>query len=100
MFARPSREGQTLYAADAGELACSYRAEAVAMLGAVNALSATAPRAIVLLTDSQGLLSALARGPFAANGRIEVAIWVALSRLVASGFRCLLAFVFAHCGFE
>ena len=92
-------EGQTLYAADAGELACSYRAEAVAMLGAVNALSATAPRAIILLTDSQGLLSALARGPFAANGRIEVAIWVALSRLVASGFRCLLAFVFAHCDF-
>ena len=92
-------EGVTLAAIDCGPLACSYRAEAVALLATLDALNSQPPAASVLVTDSQGLLAALSRGPFAARGRIEVQIWASLLRLSAVGHRFLLAFVFSHCDF-
>ena len=84
----------------AGTMACSYRSECVAMraglkLGFVDHLR---DASLLICTDSQSLLAALANGPILQTGDIENEIWDQLLQLASRNVHVTLQFVYGHCG--
>ena len=84
----------------AGTMACSYRSECVAMrtglkLGYIDHLENAS---LLICTDSQSLLAALARGPILQTGDIENEIWDLLLKLASRNVCVTLQFVYGHCG--
>ena len=84
----------------AGTMACSYRSECVAMraglkLGFIDHLRNAS---LLICTDSQSLLAALAQGPILQTGDIENEIWDTLLQLGSRNVRVTLQFVYGHCG--
>ena len=84
----------------AGTMACSYRSECVALraglkLGFVDHLK---DAKLLICTDSQSLLAALAKGPILQTGDIENEIWDLLLQLASRNVRVTLQFVYGHCG--
>ncbi|KAH8605646.1 hypothetical protein ERJ75_001605500 [Trypanosoma vivax] len=88
----------------AGSLACSYRAECVAMeavltrLVDVIGLSKPHRTRVVAFTDSLSLLMALNAGPAAVEDAIPRRIWDLLVRIVQLRVPVSFKFVFSHCG--
>ncbi|KAH8610628.1 hypothetical protein ERJ75_001081900 [Trypanosoma vivax] len=88
----------------AGSLACSYRAECVAMeaglkrLVEVIELSKTHRTRVVAFTDSLSLLMALNTGPAAVEDAILRRIWDLILRIVRLRVSVNFQFVFSHCG--
>jgi ribonuclease HI/uncharacterized C2H2 Zn-finger protein len=84
----------------AGPLACSYRAEAVALLAGLEEFRSRNLKNCTLLvcSDSQSLISALAVGPIGHRGDIENHIWSVLLELADANVEVTLQFVFSHCG--
>jgi ribonuclease HI len=92
-------------AASAGPLACSYSAEIVGFrLGLAlleelcSDLPSASPRRIILLSDSQSLLSTLERGPLRQRSWATASLWEHMTRLTVTGCCLSLIFVFAHVG--
>jgi ribonuclease HI len=89
-----------------GTLACSFRAEAVTFEYALDELLTTLParadgRWILMITDSNSLLSQLQTGPLRhTSSAIRQRIWYKLLLLASRGYFMVLQFVFAHCGVE
>ncbi|KAG8343663.1 hypothetical protein TRVL_05515 [Trypanosoma vivax] len=88
----------------AGSLACSYRAECVAMsvglkrLVDVIVLSKTRKARVVAFTDSLSLLMALNTGPAAVEDAILRRIWDLILHIVRLCVSINFQFVFSHCG--
>ncbi|CCD12245.1 unnamed protein product [Trypanosoma congolense IL3000] len=88
----------------AGSLACSYRAECVAMeaglkrLVDVIELNQTHRTRVVAFTDSLLLLMALSTGPAVVEDAILRRIWDLIFRLVRLRVSVNFQFVFSHCG--
>ncbi|KAH8616321.1 hypothetical protein ERJ75_000497900 [Trypanosoma vivax] len=88
----------------AGSLACSYRAECVAMeaglkrLVDVIVLSKTHRTRVVAFTDSLSLLMALNTGPAVVEDAILKGIWNLILRIVRVRVSVNFQFVFSHCG--
>ena len=88
-------------------MACSYRAEGVALFGLLTSLLEHCEleqrrqglARVIVFTDSQGLLQALQRGPVACRGGAEHTLWEGLRLLSRKGVAIVLAFVFSHVGF-
>jgi ribonuclease HI len=84
----------------ASALACSYTAEAIAVVKGLEALLALPPegrpRQCNFYTDSLSLLLALSRGPLRQRSHKVAGIWEMLLRAAATT-KIHLAFVFAHC---
>ena len=53
---------------------------------------------LLICTDSQSLLAALAQGPILQTGDIENEIWDTLLQLGSRNVRVTLQFVYGHCG--
>ena len=90
-------------ASPAGILACSYRAECIAMAAGLEELGKqplAAGSKVLVATDSQSLLASLHRGPLLTNDDCENLIWSHLLQLAARKVSVHLQFVFAHCGVE
>ncbi|CCD18584.1 putative Reverse transcriptase (RNA dependent DNA polymerase) RNase H [Trypanosoma vivax] len=88
----------------AGSLACSYRAECVAMEAGLKrlvnaiALSKTHRTRVVAFTDSLSLLMALNTGPAAVEDAILRRIWDLILHIVRLRVSFNFQFVFSHCG--
>ncbi|CCD20916.1 hypothetical protein, conserved, partial [Trypanosoma vivax Y486] len=88
----------------AGSLACSYRAECVAMeaglkrLVDVMELSKTRRTRVVAFADSLSLLMALNTGPAAVKDAILRRIWDLILHIVRLRVSVNFQFVFSHCG--
>ncbi|CCD13168.1 unnamed protein product, partial [Trypanosoma congolense IL3000] len=88
----------------AGSLACSYRAECVAMeaglkrLVDVIELNQTHRTRVVAFTDSLSLLMALSTGPAVVEDAILRRIWDLILRLVRLRVSVNFQFGFSHCG--
>ena len=82
-------------AADCGSLACSYRAETIALELALLHLLSVTPRSSVVVTDALSVLSSLARGPSRARGRIT-RLWRIIRLCLEAGHRLTFAFVHSH----
>jgi ribonuclease HI len=90
-----------------GSLACSYTAESVTILRALQRLrrilpdKATRHDWILLITDSQSFLSELATGPVRHKTASHYGeTWKTLLELGARGYRLVLQFVHSHVGVE
>jgi ribonuclease HI len=90
-----------------GTIACSYRAEQLALALAVDNILELAeskeipPRSRVLLcTDSQSMLASLETGPLNQGEQENAFIWRKLLRIADLGFKVVLQFVYSHCGVE
>ncbi|CCD16992.1 unnamed protein product [Trypanosoma congolense IL3000] len=88
----------------AGSLACSYRAECVAMVAGLKRLvdvielNQTHRTRVVAFTDSLSLLMALSTGPAVVEDAILRRIWDLILRLVRLRVSVNFQFVFSHCG--
>jgi ribonuclease HI len=90
-----------------GSLACSYTAESVTILRALQRLQRILPDKatrhdwILLITDSQSFLSELATGPVRHKTASHYGeTWKTLLELGARGYRLVLQFVHSHVGVE
>eukprot|EP00796_Vickermania_ingenoplastis_P009923 gene9923-biopygen6821 len=82
-----------------GPLACSFTAECWALTCACRALlESTATCPLVVMTDSQSCLSALALGPCARVTAEIQKLWIYLLQL-ARRREVTLCFIYSHCGF-
>jgi ribonuclease HI len=88
-----------------GKEACSYRCESWALLKLLERLEwwttepgAELPRRATIITDAQGLLRALQKGPWSQTSACEKKIWQELIRLSRMGWEITIAFVFGHSG--
>jgi ribonuclease HI len=79
----------------AGETACSYTAEVCGLESAIKLQSTVPHEPFVLLTDSQSVLSALAKGPLAQNDSRLVRIW---QSLLEANTDVELRFIYGHTG--
>lgn len=87
----------------AGPLACSFSAETAGLHAGLDLLEAhlrpeAAPLRVALLSDSQGNLAALARGPLLQRNWSLARLWARLVSLSNRGVRLQGAFIFAHVG--
>ncbi|KAG8339489.1 hypothetical protein TRVL_09686 [Trypanosoma vivax] len=88
----------------AGSLACSYRAECVAMEAGLKRLtdtielSKTHRTRVVAFTDSLSLLMALSAGPAGVEDAMLRPIWDLILRIVRLRVSVNFQFVFSHCG--
>lgn len=87
-----------------GPLACSYTAEAKALHRLVQHLvlehgKAPSWSSVVIFTDSQSCLAALAHGPRPLADALIARIWEGILGLTRSGVRVTLAFIFGHVGY-
>ncbi|KAH8617733.1 hypothetical protein ERJ75_000345100 [Trypanosoma vivax] len=88
----------------AGSLACSYRAECVAMgtglkrLVGVIELSKTRRTRVVAFADSLSLLMALSTGPAEVEDAMLRRIWDIIFRILRLRVYVNFQFVFSHCG--
>ena len=89
------------FAASVGRLACSYTAKFTAMLGSVcQFASAISDSSIILLaTDSQSLLQALAKGPLLTEEEHEDRLWAEFLQLTKRGCTVVAQFFYSHVGF-
>eukprot|EP00796_Vickermania_ingenoplastis_P012730 gene12730-8679_t len=89
---------------DAGSLACSYRAECVAMEIGLAALldhvsdTNTKRLRVAVFSDSLSLLMALQTGPHCARDGVLQRIWRHILTLLNRSVRLSFQFVFSHCG--
>ncbi|KAH8616302.1 hypothetical protein ERJ75_000494700 [Trypanosoma vivax] len=87
-----------------GSLACSYRAECVAMAAALKrlveviVLSKTNRTRVVAFTDSSSVLMALSTGPAAVEDAILKGIWDLILHIVRLRVSDNFQSVFSHCG--
>eukprot|EP00760_Papus_ankaliazontas_P038233 PhM_4_TR9004/c0_g1_i1/m.2362 len=92
---------------NAGKHTCSYRAEALTidagiehLLRRVQNMSRNERRSSIILgTDSQSTLAALARGPLDQDDPVCSRIWTNLLKLAAQRVHIRLQFCYAHVGF-
>ncbi|KAK7195114.1 RNase H [Novymonas esmeraldas] len=91
----------------AGKLACSYRAECVAMLAGLSLLSDVLPTyrarkrcVVAIFTDSLSLLMALNTGPTTVVDGILRRIWRQILRLVKRKIHLSFQFIFGHTHIE
>ena len=91
----------------AGVGTCSYRGESLTIEAALyHELSLARLRSpgnnrryrVLLVTDSQSTLAALATGPLSHTGATERRIWITLAALADLGIRVHLQFTYSHCG--
>lgn len=87
----------------AGKMACSCRAECVAMAAGLQMLIRNLPRkrcrrVAAVFTDSLSLLTALNTGPLRVRDGILRRIWTLILSLVRDKARPSFPFVFGHCG--
>jgi len=95
--------------AAAGHLCSSFRGEGVAIRAALTRLQelhsetgySIRDSSILIASDSQSVLSSLAKGPLSQTSEVEADIWRQLLQLV-DVFSCKIVFqfVFSHCGVE
>lgn len=98
----PSSEAPiSRFAASAGRLACSYTAEFTALLGSLTKFSSLIPDGAQLLiaTDSQSLLQALAKGPLLTEEDFEDQLWALLLTLSRRGCQVTMQFFYSHVDF-
>jgi uncharacterized C2H2 Zn-finger protein/ribonuclease HI len=85
-----------------GRLACSYWAEAhtlrTCLAATADYLLSQPPGKLLIATDSQSFLSALAKGPLATETKVEEDTWRELLRLAAAQWNVVLCFVYSHVG--
>jgi hypothetical protein len=89
------------YTAGAGRLACSYTAEFTALTGSLRQFAPLVPAGSTLLvgSDSQSLLQALAKGPLLTEEDHEDELWALFLSLVHRGCRLVIQFFYSHVSF-
>ena len=86
---------EVIATADCGTLACSFRAEVVALELLLLHLCAAQPASGIIVTDALSVLSSLARGPSRARGRTR-RLWRLIRLATEAGHRLTFVFVHSH----
>ena len=86
---------EVIATADCGALACSFRAEVIAVELLLTYLCTVGPLSCVIVADALSVLTSLACGPARARGRTR-RVWRLIRLVTEAGHRLTFVFVYSH----